>query len=183
MRVRTLIAARSVVTALLAAALLSGSGCALFKKKPKPTAAPVPVTSVSTTVGPAAPATSPTPTPPPVAKPAASAQPAPKRPLWNYFSPFFWFGKAASLLPHKPKPPAAQAAQLIGTIKMVNRDDKFVLIDGASFQGPAAGEALVCITNQKETASLRASGMKNPPFIIADITSGTPNVGDKVYKP
>jgi hypothetical protein len=72
---------------------------------------------------------------------------------------------------------------LIGTIKMVNKEDKFVLIDGASFQGAQAGDALVCITNQKETANLRMSTLKNPPFLIADITNGSPSVGDKVYKP
>lgn len=87
------------------------------------------------------------------------------------------------MIPHKKKTPTAQAPQLIGTIKMVNKEDKFVLIDGASFQGATAGDALLCITNQKETANLRMSTLKNPPFLIADITSGSPSVGDKVYKP
>ena len=52
-----------------------------------------------------------------------------------------------------------------------------------TFQGAEAGDLLVCIRDQKETANLRMSTLKNPPFLIADIASGTPSPGDRVFKP
>ncbi|CAN5795997.1 hypothetical protein BH09VER1_BH09VER1_19530 [soil metagenome] len=156
-------ALNSAVTAGLILTAVALDGCAIFHKKSQP----VPMAS------PASPQT-------------MAATPAPNQPkktLWYYLSPFTWASSVGKLLPHKAKPPAAQAPQLIGTIKMVNKEDKFVLIDGASFQGTAPGDALVCITNQKETANLRMSTLKNPPFLIADITNGNPSPGDKVFKP
>jgi hypothetical protein len=87
------------------------------------------------------------------------------------------------MFPKKAGPPRGQAPQLIGVVKMVNPDDHFVLIDSISGLGTEPGTLLVCITDQKETANLRMSPLKNPPFLIADIASGTPAPGDRVFKP
>ena len=110
-----------------------------------------------------------------------AAQPKPKRPL--VASVFSWFGSIPNPLPRKAKPPQAQVPRLIGVVKTVNKEDRFVLIDGTTFQGAEAGDLLVCIRDQKETANLRMSTLKNPPFLIADIASGTPSPDDRVFKP
>ncbi len=115
-----------------------------------------------------------------IAHPQAS-QPQPKRPF--IASVFSWFASIPSLLPRKAKPPPAQVPRLIGVVKTVNREDRFVLIDATTFQGAEAGDLLVCIRDQKETANLRMSTLKNPPFLIADIASGAPSPGDRVLKP
>jgi hypothetical protein len=120
-------------------------------------------------------------TPKPSNSQAGIAQPQPKRPLIaNVFS---WFGSIPSLLPPKAKPPPAQVPRFIGVVKTVNREDRFVLIDATTFQGAEAGDLLVCVRDQKQTANLRMSTLKNPPFLIADIASGTPSPGDRVLKP
>jgi hypothetical protein len=115
-----------------------------------------------------------------IAHPQAS-QPQPKRPF--FASIFSWFGSIPSLLPRKAKPPPAQVPRLIGVVETVNREDRFVLIDATTFQGAEAGDLLVCIRDQKETANLRMSTLKNPPFLIADIASGAPSPGDRVFRP
>jgi hypothetical protein len=110
-----------------------------------------------------------------------SAQPKPKRPFIT--SVFSLFGSIPNLLPRKAKPPQAQVPRIIGVVKTVNSEDRFVLIDATTFQCAEAGDLLICIRDQKETANLRMSTLKNPPFLIADIASGTPSPGDRVFKP
>jgi len=112
---------------------------------------------------------------PPVAE-APKRKPSALAYLWPLNWPELFF-------PKKPAPPQAQAPQFIGVVKMVNTEDQFVLIDAVSHQGTEPGALLLCITDQKETANLRMSTLKNPPFLIADITSGQPAPGDRVFKP
>jgi hypothetical protein len=109
------------------------------------------------------------------------AQPKPKRPFLA--TAFSWLESVPIFSPRKPKAPPAQVPRLIGVIKMVDRDDRFVLIDATTFQATAAGDLLVCIRDQKETANLHMGNLKNPPFLIADIASGNPSPGDRVFKP
>jgi len=66
---------------------------------------------------------------------------------------------------------------------MVNKEEKFVLIDAMISQNLGAGTVLVCISDQKQTATLRMSTLRNPPFLIADITDGDPSPGDQVFVP
>jgi hypothetical protein len=106
------------------------------------------------------------------------SQPQAKRPF--LVGAFSWLPKFSF---RQPKPPQAQVPRLIGVIKMVDEDDRFVLIDATTFQGAAAGDLLICIRDQKETANLRMSSLQNPPFLIADIASGKPAPGDRVVKP
>lgn len=115
----------------------------------------------------------------PGATPAPPAAQPLRAPL-DYLWPLNW---PEMLFPKKAGPPQAQPPQLVGVIKMVNTEDRFVLIDAVSSQGTEAGALLVCIMNQQETANLRMSSLKNPPFLIADIASGTPAPGDRVFKP
>jgi hypothetical protein len=96
---------------------------------------------------------------------------------------FSGLASVSKLLPRKAKPPQAQVPRLIGVVKTVNREDRFVLIDATTFRAAEAGDLLVCIRDQKETAYLRMSTLKNPPFLIADIASGAPSAGDRVFKP
>jgi hypothetical protein len=124
--------------------------------------------------------------PKPPTKPAETAPPKPsqpkaKRPLLS--GAFSWFESFPALAPRKTKPPHAQVLRFIGVIKMVNKEDRFVLIDATTFQAANAGDLLICIKDQKETANLRMSTLKNPPFLIADIASGSPAPGDRVFKP
>lgn len=137
------------------------SGCATKVKPPEGTPGPTP-----------------TPTPVPV-----EAQAAPEKKAGfslAYLSPNYWITRMKQ---KQPKPPQALPPQLIGTVKMVNKEDRFVLIDAISPGATQPGDAMVCIMNQKESAHLRASPLRNPPFLIADIASGNPSPGDKVYKP
>lgn len=157
-------ASRILCILLLAGCLLAG--CAT-KTKPTEQGSPTPAPTATP---------KPTPTPAPEVKPEASGL---KRPWYVYASPTFW---ASKVIPKKKKPPQAEPPRLIGTIKMVNKEDRFVLIDATSYNGAQPGDALVCIVNQRESANLRASALRNPPFLIADIASGTPSPGDKVYK-
>jgi hypothetical protein len=106
------------------------------------------------------------------------SQPQPKRPF--LVGAFSWLPKFSF---RRPKAPQAQVPRLIGVIKMVDEDDRFVLIDATTFQGAKAGDLLICIRDQKETANLRMSNLQNPPFLIADIASGKPAPGDRVVKP
>ena len=125
------------------------------------------------TVQPGAPA----PAPAPSAQTAAAAKPA------KPFKPFAWLGAWRKLIPRKTRPPTAIPPTRVGEVKVVSLENQFVLIDAATLQGASPNDVLVCIANQQETAQLRLSTLKSPPFLIADIISGTPSVGDKVYKP
>jgi hypothetical protein len=120
---------------------------------------------------------------PPATRQAEIASPQPSQPKPKRAFPQNPFAWLASIAPRKTKPPQAQVLRLIGVIKMVNKEDRFVLIDAITFQAADAGDLLVCIKDQKETANLRMSTLKNPPFLIADIASGTPSPGDRVFKP
>lgn len=153
---------------LLLAAILLFTGCAT-KKAPEP----APGAVAAGTPPPSAPA-----------GPAASTAPTRKPPAHVYFLPWNW-PSAISRLFVKPKtqPPRAGLPQLVGVIKMVNKEDQFVLIDAYAFQGVQPGDVLVCLGNQRETANLRLSTLRNPPFLIGDITSGSPSAGERVYKP
>ena len=115
--------------------------------------------------------------------PTVTATPAgvvtPKVTLWDRVA---YYSNPFNLLPKKKRPPVAQQPRLVGVVKMVNMEDKYVLVDAVT-QSSEPGDLLLCITNQKETANLRMSSLKNPPFLIADIASGTPAVGDRVFKP
>ena len=121
-------------------------------------------------------------------KPAAITAPTqqatpPAKPKAPFLNKLLYYTNPLNLLPKKAKPPKALPPQLIGTVKMVNIADQYVLIDAMS-QSVQPGDLLVCINGQQQqTANLRMGSLKNPPFLIADLASGTPAVGDRVFKP
>ncbi|GAB4164476.1 MAG: hypothetical protein Fur0032_00420 [Terrimicrobiaceae bacterium] len=85
------------------------------------------------------------------------------------------------IIPRKPRPPQALPARQIGEIRQVNLDNRFVLIDGISAVAIEPGSPLVTVSDQRETADLELTSLRSASFLIADIISGTPAVGDKVF--
>ncbi len=82
-----------------------------------------------------------------------------------------------------PPPPSATPIDWTGVIRLVNEEDRFALIQVQGASGAIADEKYLCIRDTEETGVLRMTALKNPPFLIADIISGDPRVGDKVYLP
>lgn len=87
------------------------------------------------------------------------------------------------VFPKKDEPPAAAVPQWIGTIKLVNERDGYALIDSQGYFAMASGETLNAVGTDVESGVLRVTADKNPPFFIADIVSGRPRAGDRVYSP
>jgi len=117
---------------------------------------------------------------PPVTPPTQTAATvAPRKP------PFYlqWMGKLASVFPKKKNPPAANPPRWAGTIRMVNAAEKFVLIESNTLSAIVPGETYTVIGGGAETASLRMTDLRESPFLIADIVSGSPTEGDKIYIP
>ncbi len=111
--------------------------------------------------------------------PYLAPPPKPPKPLFI----FVWMAKLNRLIPRKAKPPAATAPQWAGSIRMVNTAEKFVLVESNTATSVIPGETYLSIGNSSETSSLRMTNLKNPPFLIADIVSGDPSPGDKIYLP
>jgi hypothetical protein len=83
---------------------------------------------------------------------------------------------------------AAQTPQparvlLVGTVALVNSDSGFVLIDQGQQAAPTSGALLKTYSGGTESAVLVASDVRKRPFIIADIKSGAPQKGDRVFIP
>ena len=72
--------------------------------------------------------------------------------------------------------------RLVGTIVVVNEEERFVLIDTESSSSSDVGTALKSFSNGAETGVLTVSPEHRPPFMIADIVSGTPHKGDQVFE-
>ena len=87
----------------------------------------------------------------------------------------------------RPRPKKATLAThakplLVGTIKLVNDDGHFVLIDSGLSPSPLPGAVLTCRTASGETGELKAGEVRRRPFAIADVVKGTPQVGDQVFQ-
>lgn len=79
--------------------------------------------------------------------------------------------------------PAATQPNWIGTVKAVSDRDDYVLIDSQPYQGLPTGAILTSVGADSETGSVRVSDDRDPPFFIADIVTGKPAPGDRVYNP
>ena len=66
---------------------------------------------------------------------------------------------------------------------MVNSAENFVLVESGASASAIPGETYLAVGKGVETATLRMTSLKNPPFLIADIISGSPAAGDKIYLP
>lgn len=104
--------------------------------------------------------------PPP--KPVAKAKPAP----------------AARTIEPVPNTPE----QRLGTVRVVGAHGSFVLIETPSASLTAAvpvGYLLHCrpvgVSSGMSSADLRVSPERRQPFVVADVISGTPSIGDVAY--
>ncbi len=78
----------------------------------------------------------------------------------------------------------AVSATHLGTVHVIGTGQRFVLVQTPSNQSAANitdGQALVCRAAGMVTATLRASHERRPPFMVADVASGEPHVGDEVF--
>jgi hypothetical protein len=91
-------------------------------------------------------------------------------------------GAACASRKPKPQGPPQPTHRLVGTIVMVNEEQKFVLIDTDTAEASEDGTALKSFSNGAETGVLTVSPEHRPPFMIADIVSGTPQKGDQVFE-
>ena len=80
------------------------------------------------------------------------------------------------------KTASAPVHRLVGTIVMVNTEQNFVLIDTDTSAPAEDGTALKSFSNGTETGVLTVSPQHRPPFMIADIVSGSPQKGDQVFE-
>lgn len=85
----------------------------------------------------------------------------------------------ASSKKKKVEPPAHR---VVGTIVTVNEQNHFVLIDAGTNFPADKGVALKTFSNGKETGVLSVGEQRKPPFVIADIASGSPQKGDQVMQ-
>lgn len=81
----------------------------------------------------------------------------------------------------KPKAPGP-AHRAVGTVVLVNEEERFVLIDAGTHYPPAMGQALKSFSGGAETAVLALSKERRQPFLIADIIKGEPRRGDQVFE-
>ena len=68
----------------------------------------------------------------------------------------------------------------LGKILIVKEKLEFVLIDIGTAPAPEAGTKLLAYTDANPSAELVVSAFQKRPFLIADIVSGEPKVGDAV---
>jgi hypothetical protein len=111
----------------------------------------------------------------------AAAMPAQKVPKPSFLQQCL--GKIPNPFHKKQKPPTALLPQWTGVIRMVNSAEHFVLIETNAISTAVPGETYLSVAKGLETASLRMTALRNPPFLIADIISGDPSPGEKIYRP
>ncbi len=71
---------------------------------------------------------------------------------------------------------------LIGTVTLVNEMDHFVLIDTGTGPVPAKGTALKTFRDGVVTGIVSVGDVTRRPFVIADISNGSPQKGDQVFQ-
>ena len=95
-----------------------------------------------------------------------------------------WLGNLGNFLPKKkPTPPVATPVNWGGTIRMVNKNENFALVEAESATPCVVGEKYICVRNGRESGTLMITSLRAHPFIIADILGGDPCDGDKIYLP
>lgn len=70
--------------------------------------------------------------------------------------------------------------QSLGKVVLVNQAMAFVLVDIGSASTPEAGSPLQSYTDSAVSAGLVVSNYQKRPFLIADVVSGMPKVGDSI---
>lgn len=102
---------------------------------------------------------------------AGTAGVSPARPAWRFWEFAF---------PARPLVRVASPLVEVGSIRLVNATEGFVLIDATrrSMLSPRTG--LVVIEGGERVAVLKMTDLQAPPFVIADIVSGSPSAGQRV---
>lgn len=113
-------------------------------------------------------------------RPPVVAEAVPRKENWlsKSLSVFKVFGR---IIPKRKHTPRAQMPEWIGTIALVSREQRFVLIDSTAFYTLPTGTDITGVSGQQETSLLRVTGQRKHPFFIADIIEGDPKPGDRVY--
>ncbi len=121
--------------------------------------------------------------PPPTAESVELAKPDPsaRDPAepGNFLTRLWESGFAAK----EDAPPAATSPNWVGNVKAVSERHDYVLVDSQTYQSPAPGTILTSVGSVSESGSVRVSEDRDPPFFIADILSGRPEPGDRLYSP
>ena len=93
-------------------------------------------------------------------------------------------GKGLRKLPWKKKKPAAaqneNVTRIIGTIEMVNPEQRFVLIRAQGRLSIPAGQEITAMDGSGALARLKVSPEKKQDFLTADIVDGNPRAGNVV---
>lgn len=113
--------------------------------------------------------------------PAAADKPMPGLP-WHVRASSWVSSGLGKVFPKKEQPPRALEPHLLGEIKQVNQENGFVLLDASISSAASEGDELLCVADNRQTAVLRMTSLRSASFLIADIASGKPGVGDRVYR-
>ncbi|MDQ6861450.1 MAG: hypothetical protein M3032_09900 [Verrucomicrobiota bacterium] len=71
----------------------------------------------------------------------------------------------------------------VGSIASVNRESHYVLLDvNGTTARPEAGTELTAIATSGEATRLKVAAERKRPFVTADIVSGEPVKGERVYR-
>ena len=128
---------------------------------------------------------------PPEPRPVANMQPPPSSPKLKQPAPPKTLPAAAAGAPVAvaiAQPPQSKTAQpftpRLGLVSLVNNSSDFVLIDIGTAPAPAQGTRLQAYSPRggAAAAELSVSNYQRRPFLIADIISGDPKVGDSVVQ-
>lgn len=95
----------------------------------------------------------------------------------------FVFRAWHKVFPKKAAPPTAEPPQWIGVVKLVNEHEGYALVDAQNYAALPPGETLNAVGEDRETGVLRVTADREAPFFIADIVSGKPRAGDRIYSP
>jgi hypothetical protein len=69
-----------------------------------------------------------------------------------------------------------------GTVVLVDEARRFALVDFGTLPPPMPGTAVKCFSGGSETGILAVGPQRRGVFLVADIVSGAPGVGDRVYR-
>jgi hypothetical protein len=93
---------------------------------------------------------------------------------------------ARKLWPFKKPPKATRLRganpERVGTVILVNEEERFALVDFGTRDVPDEGAALKVFGEGTETAILAVGDVRKKPFVAADIVKGMPRKGDLVFK-
>jgi len=70
---------------------------------------------------------------------------------------------------------------MVGTVALVSPEERFVLIDVTSLIAASPGTDVITIADSRETSQMKISRERRNPFVIADLISGAPKVGERVF--